>query len=452
MSLLRPLIRQPVSAPISSVIKGIYAPPVTLPTPLAQWPINETSGTTISDTSGGGFHGTYVGTQQFIQDEAQGTILNFLGSNYIDFGDFFYSDVITFSCWIKLTSTTARNIIVKRNAPGVTSASLEYWLRTTTGPVLDYRAYSAGGAAVNAVTGTTVLSLYKWYHVCVVQEGNGAPTTLYLDGVSEGTATQSAVTANTSSLFQLGARTSNSDGTYWSGHIYDCRVYNTALTSQQVQKIYNDTKAYDPRSLITGTPTRWDDFTTLAAAAAVNTRVLPGGGGGWVADAGWIGIGNGTVQSTTNGQAAKSSLTHADCSVRLIWHPGATGDNQVSIFCRDVQSTAFPRYGFLLSTYPAYTSAPPAQAIALYRNDDYVFTRLGTGAEDGFYEATINRGWNVMELRCVGSTISAYLNGTKIIEVTDAAYGTARSRWGFAHTNQSNTDARISYVDFTVLA
>jgi hypothetical protein len=208
---------------------------------------------------------------------------------------------------------------------------------------------------------------------------------------------------------------------------------------------------YDPWSWITGTPSRADDFTGLAASAAVNGRTLPTGGGTWVADAGWVGVGNGTVMSSTNGQAAKGNLAHSNCKVRMIWHPGSTGDNQVSVFCRDTQSTAFPRYGFLLSTYPAYSSGPPAQAIAVYRNDDYNFSRLGTGAEDGFYEATILRDWNVMELRCVGTLISCFLNGVKIIELTDSAYSTSRSRWGFAHTNQSNTEARVTYVDFTVL-
>lgn len=209
---------------------------------------------------------------------------------------------------------------------------------------------------------------------------------------------------------------------------------------------------YNPWSWITGAPSRADDFSTIANGAAVNGRTLPVGGGTWVADAEWKGAGNGEIYAATSGQAAKGNLAHSNCKVRLIWHPGATGDNQVSVFCRDVQSTAFPRYGFLLSTYPGYVNAPPNQAIAVYRNDNYVFTRLGTGAEDGFYEAKILRDWNVMELRCVGSTISCYLNGKLIIEVTDAAYGTGRSRWGFAHTNQSNTDARVTYVDFTVLA
>lgn len=208
---------------------------------------------------------------------------------------------------------------------------------------------------------------------------------------------------------------------------------------------------YNPYSWITGDPDRADDFTGVAAESGINGRTMPVGSGTWVADAGWRGAGDDTVYSTASGQAAKGNLTHTDCKVRMVWHPGSTGDNQVSVFCRDAQSTAFPRYGFLLSTYPAYSLAPPDQAIAVYRNDDYTFTRLGTGAENGFYEATILRDWNVLELRCVGSIISCYLNGDKIIEVTDTAYGTSRSRWGFAVTNTNNTDVRVDYVDFTLL-
>lgn len=209
---------------------------------------------------------------------------------------------------------------------------------------------------------------------------------------------------------------------------------------------------YDPFSWITGTPTKADDFETLALDAALSGRTLPTGGGTWAADAGWLGAGSGTCWPNTNGQAAKAAQTHSDCKVRLIWHPGDDGNNQVHVFCRDTQTTPFCRYGFLLSSYPAHTAPPPTQAIAVYRMDNYILTRLGTGVQgDGFYEASIIRGYNVMELRCVGTTITCFLNGEQLIELTDAAYTTNRTRWGFGHTNRSNDGVRVTYVDFTVL-
>lgn len=226
------------------------------------------------------------------------------------------------------------------------------------------------------------------------------------------------------------------------------RALSRSISRVTYGGVHDVAVAADPYSFLDGTPTRWDDFTSLAVDAAVNGRILPGGGGTWLADAGWIGAAGGTCRSNTNGQAVKFGFTHTDVRMRIIWHPGATGDNQVSVYCRDSQSTAFQRWGYLLSTYPAYITPPPTQAIALYRNDNYVFTRLGTGVVDGFYEATINRDYNALEIRAIGSTISGWLNGVKLIEVTDTAYPGPSSRLGFMHTNQSNDGARVSYADF----
>lgn len=223
-----------------------------------------------------------------------------------------------------------------------------------------------------------------------------------------------------------------------------------AILSQQVDG--GSGGAYDPWSWITGTPSRADDFTGLALDAGVSGRTLPTGGGTWAADAGWKGGGNDDAYCTTGGHTAKGNLAHADCKIRVIWHPGATGNNVLSVFCRDTQSTPYPRHGFLLAVDPAFGSPPPSQAIALYRSDNYTLVRLGTGLNgDGYYECTVLRDWNVMELRCVGSTITGYLNGDEIMSVTDTAYGTGRSRWGFTHHNLDNTALRVTYIDFTVL-
>lgn len=204
---------------------------------------------------------------------------------------------------------------------------------------------------------------------------------------------------------------------------------------------------YDPWSWITLPRNRADTFDTLALDTAVNGRTASVGGGVWTADAGLVGDGAGGVKSTSSGQSAKHALNHTNCRVRCIWHPGATGNNQVSLFCRDILTTAFPNNGFILTTYPEHAAAPPTQALALFRSNTGTLVLLGSG----YYTATIKRDWNVMELRCVGSTISGYLNGSLVIQVDNTGYGGASSKWGFLFAAQSNMDARVDYVDFIVL-
>ena len=218
---------------------------IVLPSPLAHWPLNETSGTTASDTSGNGFHGTIAGGPTFLTDGIRGNAIRLEGAgDYIDFGDFFYSDTLTMACWINLTvgTSTDKNIAVKRNSSGVTSGSpVELWLRCLANETMNYRCYKGATVTDLDLTSTTVLVPGTWYHVVVSQHGNGVTSYLYINGTQEASGTQTDVMTNTTHPFQLGVRTANNDATYLQGMIHDFWVFNTPLTAAQVLKLYQDT-------------------------------------------------------------------------------------------------------------------------------------------------------------------------------------------------------------------
>lgn len=454
MSLVRPLIRQIVSSPVSSVMRGIAAD--TGPRPVY---VNRT----IDIDSAAAATHSHVLPRSTIT----GNLLVLITANNNDITITAPVGWTTISTLAGAATSARGGVFVKvvddadisktwafTLGSATISASHCYQIANWTGNLNDIEASLVVNTGTTNSKSCPVLqpALGRKNYMCIAAIAMSDTQTIssYPNGFIDGLHTRAGTTtlaAQIGSAYTIRNSASLAPSDF---------IMSSAMTSNSILMTIAipppASQVFSPWNLLTGEASRVDGFAGLAADAAVNGRTLPGGGGTWVADAGWVGVGDGTVKPTTNGVAVKGNNAHANCSVRLVWHPGSAGDNQVSVFCRDTQSTAFPRYGFLLSTYPAYTSAPPTQAIALYRTDDYVFTRLGTGVEDGFYEATILRDWNMMELRCVGSVISAYLNGRQIISVTDTAYTTGRSRWGFAATNQSNADARVSHVDFTVLA
>lgn len=86
-----------------------------------------------------------------------------------------------------------------------------------------------------AVQGTTILSTGVWYHYAIVRSSGNI--TFYLNGAADGTATAAGnITGN--SNWSIGGRTDNLG--WFSGSMYDHRVYNVAKNASEVAAIYNE--------------------------------------------------------------------------------------------------------------------------------------------------------------------------------------------------------------------
>jgi len=81
-----------------------------------------------------------------------------------------------------------------------------------------------------------VPSLNTWYYVCGVY--NGSVASLYINGSLY---TSSAKSWNTvQSTAQIGGQTNG--GEFWNGNISQSKIYNRALTAQEILQNYNATK------------------------------------------------------------------------------------------------------------------------------------------------------------------------------------------------------------------
>ena len=89
------------------------------------------------------------------------------------------------------------------------------------------------------ITSSSTVTDGNWHHAVATQ--NGSAQALYLDGVSQGTASGAA--GNYTGYWRIGGGTfggwPNYGGSYVSGNIDEVGIWNVALTSAQVTTLYN---------------------------------------------------------------------------------------------------------------------------------------------------------------------------------------------------------------------
>jgi hypothetical protein len=211
---------------------------------VAHFNFNNDSATTAKDVTGRGHDGTITGNITFgpgkfgncmIDDgtgsialaPATGTDIQFGGNSY------------TITAWIKTSSTQAMAIVAKYNtANGGTHEAQDRHFG------INYRSGRIGvdNGWVGSLNGSTRIADGTWHHVAFTQAQSGAGAagtwTLYVDGQTNGTSTQSPQADPATHQIFIG---SGCPGSYypnkWNGSIDDVRIYNNALSQDEINAI-----------------------------------------------------------------------------------------------------------------------------------------------------------------------------------------------------------------------
>jgi len=204
------------------------------PNLLGWWKLDEGMGLTALDWSGHLNHGTLTNGPVWVAEGVDGGALQFDGADdYVDTGHTDHLTTYSVCCWV--TSPTA---------PAATSP---------TGPVhheqnfqIDWNhsdetfrgsvAMNAGGTWVAASFGD--LQADTWYHLCGTYDGTVLRS--YVDGVL---ITETAAAAPNAESNSLKIARHAAAAQYFEGTIDDVRIYDTALTAEQIQNVMRG----DPR-------------------------------------------------------------------------------------------------------------------------------------------------------------------------------------------------------------
>jgi hypothetical protein len=212
---------------------------VTDPFLLGWWTLDEGEGTTAVDWSGHGSHGSFVGEPQWV-DGYQGMALGFSDrGQYIDCVDDAGAGVtadFTIAAWVKMTPANSgkyMGIAGKLTSPG----SEYYGFAIVRYSDNDFRLWVADGGDTltnSRVSSDANCTDIDWHHVAGVREGNS--NFLYVDGVRQaGMSITDFVPSD--DFFHIGRQYAHYDDRYWNGLIDDVRVYNKALTDEQIAEV-----------------------------------------------------------------------------------------------------------------------------------------------------------------------------------------------------------------------
>lgn len=204
------------------------------------------NGVSIPDKSGNGNNGTTViGTNTTGMNctlgAKYGNSCNFDGTDdYVAVGDldtfdFEENDSFAVSAWVKTNSSNANHRIIVSNQSNIsTVAGFSLFKRTSNG--------LAGIRIADGDSSAEVLSSItwnnEWSHLVGVVDRNLEMITLYINGEPVGTTTisENVNSIGTNTPLTIGAR--NSGSYNWEGDIDEVRIYNRALSADEVKKLY----------------------------------------------------------------------------------------------------------------------------------------------------------------------------------------------------------------------
>lgn len=203
---------------------------------VAQWPFDEGSGTTATDSSGNSHTGTLVGSPSWVTGRVGAFALHFNGiSQYMDAAATPFTDTAySWAMWVQGDAAPEPTYCcTKVLMNGITSESWGFsWSRGLQEAYQAAHHRNAAGAYFYAQIVTT-LSAGVWYHVAATYDGTNLK--VYLNGALEATTAVSAAIA-ASGTFRVG---SPGDPIYsFPGRVDDLQIYNTALTAGEIATIY----------------------------------------------------------------------------------------------------------------------------------------------------------------------------------------------------------------------
>ena len=203
---------------------------------VAAYGFEEGSGSQVTDASGHGNTGSLSGTT-WVSNGRVGQALSFGSGSMITVNDSASLDStsgLTLEAWVYPTAAGSswENLIIKPNGdPGSTSPC--YVLQGAT-PPNQVPSFFISSASSNLVA-ASALPLNTWSYVAATYDGT--TIRLYVNSLMVGSEPQSGAISTSTDALTIGGNTYS--GQNWTGLIDEIRIYNRALTSNEIQTDMN---------------------------------------------------------------------------------------------------------------------------------------------------------------------------------------------------------------------
>jgi hypothetical protein len=197
---------------------------------------NQSSGTTVTDSSGNGRHGSLVNGPTWVTGQS-GNAVNLDGSNdYVSMPTGVVNGLNNFSIatWVRLDTISTWSRIFDIG----TGMTVNMFLTPQNGATnaVRFAITTNGNGSEQQISGSSALPTGTWTHVAVTKSGNTG--TLYVNGSVVGT--NNNMTLSPSSLGNTNQNwigRSQYPDPYLDGQIDDFRIYNRALSGSEVSTL-----------------------------------------------------------------------------------------------------------------------------------------------------------------------------------------------------------------------
>lgn len=226
----------------NSTFTGQYPSAVLADSPQAYYRMDESSGTTLHDSSGNSQNGTLNATFTLGQT---GALANDVDTAILFNGSTGYAALpagvtqganVTLECWFKLSNTTFGTfprVIADDNA-GSTHHGIEFCIESGGGGFFANLGFNTSSNTV-AYTGTS-FTAGIWYHIAVTYDGTTC--ILYLNGVNVASSTISKTLVAGGFVYNI-ARNPGDSSDFFPGTVDEVSIYNTALSGARILAHYN---------------------------------------------------------------------------------------------------------------------------------------------------------------------------------------------------------------------
>src|SRR5271166_2930809 len=224
----------------------LAAAPALAQSPVGYWPFDDGSGTKATDASGNGHTATLVNGVTWVPGKIGGAVsANAAASQYVSIPavDLSGTHAVTIALWSKRTYSTAGGHTLFEAAPNFMQSATGFGFFPDDSTCLGIQ------AAINGDVGETANcynqpSSGAWHHLAIVYDKTqtgGNQVALYIDGALQNP-TRSLYASTNTNIFgnnpiYLFTRGGSAD--FDTGMLADFRIYNSALTAEQIQQIYS---------------------------------------------------------------------------------------------------------------------------------------------------------------------------------------------------------------------
>jgi large repetitive protein len=221
---------------------NLAPPPISITGLVGYWSFDNG---TANDNSGNGNNGTLINNPSVVAGKS-GQALSFNGSTqYVNVGSVLNpgSGNLSVFAWVKTTQAGGLNMIVsKRNSSVATNGG--YQLFQNGSGALSFTFGDGNSSRVRIDSSGPRINDGNWHSVGVVftRTGNGV---IYVDGApaagGSGSITSQSGFVNNSLPLRFGVEDQTGQGfLYWNGAIDEVRIYNRALSAQEISDLYNN--------------------------------------------------------------------------------------------------------------------------------------------------------------------------------------------------------------------